>query len=228
MKTLQRSKPEAIKEIEYAQLPVLFAPFYGTPVPVIIRKLTKIQIKSCGEISLIETLADKIQKERDIKKLREAIKYAEMMHKLVEVALVSPTYEQIKNVVGDKLNNQEIKNKLIELQKQSIVLKPTSAERIEIETEIQRLKIWIDLILPEDFLDYAVAYAIGINDTDIKKVNEKILLDAAIMGKRHHRPPHEYVCGDGGIFSDFNKDDIDARADYELYKFEKLQQKKGA
>jgi len=223
LKTSSHTKPADIELLEFAKFPVLFAPFHGATVPVKLCELTEIQIMECGDISLIETLADKITKGHDIRKVKEAVKYAETLHKITRAALIAPTYQEILDMVGAKLNNAEIKKHLDELQKQVIPLSPTSTQRQELEEDIRRIRIWVDLILPSDFLNFVSCYSLGVNKTDIKKINEKMLLDFAILAEKAHKAPHEMI---EGTFSSFNKHDIDRRAWYELYKFREREQNK--
>jgi hypothetical protein len=71
-----------------------------------------------------------------------------------------------------------------------------------------------------------IARTFHIGDTDIKKVTEEMLLNAAILADRGHKAPHEYIAG---VFSAFNIRDIDTQAWIALEKMrEERKQRKGA
>jgi len=204
---------KTLDKIEVAKYPILYVPFHGTYIWVKLKELTLNQINNCGDISLIETFQDKIR----AKKLRrrDIIKYSETQYKIVKESLVSPTYEEILEKIGQDKSIENKKIILTELKEKIKSIKP-GLKRSALEEEIDTYKIWINLILPDDFIGTVVSYALGIHKSDIKGISEKILLDAAIIAEKYKKRPSEIVCEDGN-FSTFNKMDIDKRAMYILY-----------
>jgi hypothetical protein len=176
-------------------------------VIVKIRELTQAQIMACGEFSLIQTMADKI-KQKKLKR-HEIVAYAEQQHTVARAALVSPTYDEIIERIGNGINIDARKTELAELKKKVEGLTP-GPQRSALEEEIDSYRIWIDLILPDDFLGTIVAYSLGYNKSDIKLITEKMLLEAAWLAEKGHDNPHDHV--GSGTFTDFNKYDIDRRA----------------
>jgi hypothetical protein len=209
------------QDFEVAAFPILIAPFHGSPVPIKIRELTQAQILACGDFSLIETLEDKVISKHKKANIRDIIAYAERNHEVVKMSLVSPTYEQIFKIIGVKHNIKEAKKTLKEL-KEKLKQTKQSPQRSKLENEIDKLRIWYDLILPNDFMSFVVSYALGINKSDIKAVSEKMLLDAAILATRGNDNPADHI---QGKFTPFMKDDINRRAWYFLDKFRKENKK---
>jgi hypothetical protein len=73
--------------------------------------------------------------------------------------------------------------------------------------------IWTDYLLPEDFTAFIASYALGIDKGDIKKVSEKMLLEAAALAEKGHDNPADHL---DGIWPEVQKgfylDDINKRA----------------
>lgn len=195
---------DKIRDLKYS---LIFAKFSGTPVPVVVRELTQAQIMACGDFSLIETFQDKIRMKKKLK-IREIVAFAERNHNISKAALISPTYEQIFEVIGI---DPQIKEKLKEIEELKTEIKKTKSgpKRASIEEALDNLKIWTYLLLPEDFTAAITCFALGIDKTDIKLITEKMLLDAAILATNGHNDPHTHI---DGLFTAFNKDDINRRA----------------
>lgn len=198
---------KSLDKIEIAQYPILLVPFFGSPVPVMLRELTQAQIISCGEMSLIETFQDKINKKNKKNDLATIVKYANQNNEIVKKALVAPTYEQIINrLTGSKtLSARKQMDELRELIKQT----PRGPRQTALLSEIDALKIWCDLILPEDFMSFIVSYTLGVDKSDIKELSEKSLIEAAILAEKGHDNPADHI---DGRFTAFMRDDINKRA----------------
>jgi hypothetical protein len=134
--------------------------------------------------------------------------YAEAQHAIARAALMSPTYDEIMDRIG---KGKDIDKKKLELEelKKSLESCPPGPQRSTMEEEIDSYKIWIDLILPTDFLAALIAYCLGVNKSDIKKVSEKMLLNLAIMAVKGNDNPHNHIDGD---LTPFNLYDIDFRS----------------
>lgn len=210
-----------LQDIEYAAFPILIAPFHGSPVSVKLRELTQAQILACGNFSLIETLEDKVMRKHKKINIKDMIGYAERNHSIVKAALICPTYEQIFKIIGCIPGRNKKKKQLLELEQKITQMKP-GPKRTELQNKIDALRIWYDLILPDDFISFVVGYSLGINKSDIKKVSEEMLLNAALLAERGHDNPVDHV---DGIFTPFMKDDINCRAWNILDKFKKENKK---
>ena len=188
------------------------APFCGVMIPIRLRELTQAQIMSCGEFSLISTFEDKIRAGVSNFTPREIIAYSERHYNILRESLISPTFDELIAACSKDFKTEEYKKQLAELEEKLGCLE-SGKERDSMIDEIHRLEVWCNFILPDDFVAYVVGYALGVSKSDIKKVTQKMLIDAAILAEKGHDNPCDHISGN---FSDFNKDDINRRAWYYL------------
>lgn len=219
-----RKKKDIISPFEQAVYPVYFLSFHGKQVPVVLRKLTQAQLSNCGEFSLIETKKDRMLKNKKLK-TKDLIEYGRVMHTIAEQSLVSPTYAQIMDMLKANDLYKNAYNQLNEARKK-LQNCPLEKERRELEIRIDELTVWVDLLLPEDFLGGIITVALGINETDIKKVSDDLLFECALLAKRGHCNPVDHV--KDFVFTEFNKKDFNRRA-WQIYdeEMERLKQKAG-
>lgn len=207
--TLKTFNPaETLQQIRDEVIQVIMVPFYGTMVPVQVRLLTDAQITACGSISLIETFEDKIRQKNKRLDMREILAYSERMHRIVEEALVAPTYKQIMEQFAHAPKLLDAKQELDKLKKK-LRSEPNRMERKALEQEIDSMKLWVNYILPEDFIATIVSFVLDIDRSDIKKVTRDILLECAYLAERGHDNPHEHC---QGRFTPFMQKDFDRRA----------------
>lgn len=220
----RKNRPTVLDRIEAAKFPVVIVPFHGEPIPVVLQELTQAQILSCGEFSLVETFKDKIRKKNLNKKtaLRDITEYAEKANAICRIALVKPTYDEIVQTVSGA-NIQEKKKQLEEIEEQISGMNP-GPQRTELQNEINNLRVWCDLLLPEDFTATILSYVLGIEKSDIKQITEEALLHAAILAERGHDNPADHIQGE---FTAYMKDDINRRAWIELEDYRKERKKNG-
>ena len=110
---------------------------------------------ACGNFSLIETLEDKIWRNINKCKIKDIVSYAERNHNIVRAALISPTYDQIFELIGQDPKVDEAKKLLIELKKQ-IGKTKSGPQRSALEEEIDTMRIWCNFLLPNDFMSWIV------------------------------------------------------------------------
>lgn len=198
-------------KIEAIAYPIIFAPFFGAKIPIKLRELTQAQIMSCGDFSLIETFHDKVvNKSKQISPealLKNIDEYSKANHNVAKLSLVSPTYDEIIGIIK-KCEIKDIENEL-KIAKEKLRSAPAGKIKQELETEILKYDILLNLILPEDFLNFIVAYALGIDKSDIKLISEKMLIESALLAEKGHNNPADHI---HGRFTDFMKDDINKRA----------------
>lgn len=202
---------ESANKIESAKFPIIFAPFHGTPVPVMVQKLTQAQIMACGNFSLIETFEDKIRRKKKPTR-QDIIAYSERNNEIVKAALINPTYEKIFEIIGHTPIAEKSKKILKELKIKLGQVKG-DAKRRAIEEEIDAVHIWTNYLLPSDFTAYITSFVLGIDESDIKTISENMLLEVAILAERGHDNPADHI---DGKFTPFMRDDINNRAWYLL------------
>ena len=205
---------EVKDDLENAMFSVIAVPFNfdktEQTVFVKVRELSDIQIQAIGDISLIEVDAPSRKFE-----WRKYEKFAELQNKIVRASLVSPTYDEILGMIGKDSFQSDCEARYKEIQKEIIELPKGPLKKL-LEQQAVALRVLFDLVLPNDFTSAIVEYALGTKKTDIKLVTKKILLDCALLQHRCGGRPSDYC---SGIFSDFNKRDIDVRALIEYDKY---------
>jgi len=199
----------ALEEFKDAMFPLVAVKFNGTNQMVRLRELTQAQLYACGgsELSLIETFQDKIRMKAK-PTMAEIIQYASVQNQIVKRALVKPTYQEIFDICKTGFDTEAYK-KLIDEAEEALESIPMGPKYSALEEELDSYRIWVDLILPQDFMASIVCYTFGIDKSDIKDVTEQALLNAAIMAERGHDNPADHL---KGLFTDFMKDDINRRA----------------
>jgi len=191
-----------------AQKPAVMAPFFGVMVPVVVRKLSQVQIRACGDFSLIETVQDLIQREDKKTSVEEMIKYSELQYEILERSLVSPTYAEVMSLNKYDVLRLEAEKELKELE-DILNNMEHNKERKELMFKYNTALMESRFLLPVDFVSYIVAFALGVDASDIKEITEDMLFEAAFKATKGHDNPSNHL---HGAFSDFNKEDIDNRA----------------
>jgi hypothetical protein len=201
--------PSALEQIEMAEFPVIFAPFHKVMVPVLLRELSEVQIRACGDFSLIETVTEP----KKTPTFEEILEYSRLQYKITQAALIRPSYADLMRVVGADKSVLAAHDRVLEIERELFPL-PEGPEKKEFMLEAQRLEMMSEYLLPSDFTAYVFSYAVGLAKSDIKKVSEKMLLDAAVLAEKGHDNPADHVAGN---FTDFNRDEINLRAWYVLH-----------
>jgi hypothetical protein len=204
---MKRNPASVTQKIEAAKYPIIMAPLFGAMIPVQIRELTAAQIRSCGNLTLIESFEDRARRHAGKFSRKEIVAFAERHREIMKQCLVTPTYDELFKALTAKergMFEQQLKDI-------DVLIKdcPRGPKRNQLEEERDGLRIWVDLILPDNFVNYVVAYALGIDKSDIKRVSEEMLLEAAYLAERGHDNPSDHLPGQ---FTDFMRDDINMRA----------------
>ena len=191
---------EALKDIEY---PLVAMPWKGDLVLVRARRLSQIQIMSCGSFSLIDF--DKGQKPFTFVKWAE---FAKTRYQIMKESLVSPTYREIFDIIhrGDLVESSEREFRELGVLIESL---PRGPKRQELEEQHAALLCHFRYIFPEDFIAALISYALSQDVSDIAKVTREMLLTAAILAKEGGDNPADHI---KGCFTDFNREDINLRA----------------
>ena len=211
--------PSWKKDFINAFEPIIMVPFNGDPVFVKVRRPTQVEIREAGDFSLIETLTDKRQLKKPTKK--QIKNYAETQNVLLQKALISPTYDQLMEWIGE---SEFVKTANKEYEECRDLLKRTSGnERKKLENDLDDLYIAARLVMPHDFIGGVISWMFQSDGSDIKNVTEEALLEAAFLAEKGHDNPSDHL---HGRFTDFNKEDINKRAWSELHKYREDKKKK--
>jgi hypothetical protein len=221
-------RPEAILPKTYAALPEIrrgmyrhvYVPFGTAHVWMELRSLNATQIRECGSVSLIETLAKKSRLS-----LKETLDLRNTLENLARAVMNSPTWAEFEALVYGRDNVIREKRAELEALGGRIAADPALERRFQ--GEILSLKVFIGYLLPENTLQFLARWALGLDISDVKKLTADKLLEAAAWAKRHNGKPHEYF--EGAVLTDRDRNEIDNAAAM-LYheKYERKGKKKWA
>lgn len=209
-----------IEQIRGALFSWVVVPFNGSYVWCQLRCPNATQIEQCGDISniIIDKKSDKEYTHEDVIKIRN---YQEALCKIV---FNNPTYDHIAQIVGEKdfvLSEKKKELETIKTYFESNKGTMIEAEKHTIATQIRTLELMIGYILPDDTMAFITRWAMGNDVSDIKKLSRETLLRAACLAKAHNKAPTEYI---SGVFTDYNKQEIDGYAFAILDEFLKQQE----
>ena len=182
-------------------------PFNGVPVWCKLRCLNQTQQEACGAVTLIERMVEIGQKKSF--SMSDRIEIRNRQEAIAKAIMIKPSFDEILKLVGEEdLIYSSAKNEIEELKKINIKDLPPEA-RPEFEERLFKLELSTAYILPEDAFGVLTNWALGIDISDIKKVTEDQLYNAAILAKRGNDNPSDHVFG---LFTLNDEIDIDSSA----------------
>jgi hypothetical protein len=203
-------RPETpLQLIHEAEHELVALTWKGSPAGIVkVKILSDVETQALGNFSLIETESFTWSKARVKTSWSEILAYAQKNSAICRAALISPTYDEIFAAIGKSAFNDQVKAQVGDINRllEDMPLGPARQELEEIRDSL--IFSW-EVILPDDFMAGVVTAALQTARTDIKKITADMLLSAAILAERGGKAPHEYV---HGVFSDYNRRDIDNRA----------------
>lgn len=213
-----------LDKMEAAVYPAVSLKFNGKEVIQIAKRLSSLEIQSCGDFSLINLDSDKHKGSTEDPVVQMA-KYAELQHKVLKMSMINPTYDEVEEMLLKHANVEDLKERMQRSKEQYIFNKDLSIEDKKIlEREYAILEMRVKFIFPSDFLIDMFTFATSQDISDIKLlVSEEILYNAAILAKKGNCRPSDILCEDGN-YTAFNKHDIDMRA--EIIFYERTKKKK--
>lgn len=218
-KKKELKRPSALQQIASISTPAIIAPFGTNPktgedrlVTVIARELSFVQIKACGNFSLIETFTDKIYKDKKQPSMHEMVEYSELLHKVVSSSLLNPSYDDIINTIlkYDNIDNIDQQLKDIKVMFDEIKKDPEMKNKaVALQEEYAIIELQYKYVLPANFLNYIFAFALQTESSDIKLVSEEMLEEAAAKAALGHDNPADHM---PGMFTEHNYEDINDRS----------------
>jgi hypothetical protein len=199
---------------------MIAAPFNGAVVMVRLRELSQIQVAAIGDISMIETFFDKVKARNQKPTTQEMSAYGERMHQICREAMAIPTYDEMMKIVGAHIDHEATERELKEIKDLFVRLTEAGGrgtqEWKDLKRRYEAVEIARRFILPADFTAFVVDYSLGISKTDIKKVTEKVLIDAYYSAKRGGGAPSDYISGNFERWPGdmLHKNDVNNRAYY--------------
>lgn len=206
---MQISKVATLDQMEAAVYPAVSVRFNGKEIIQIAKRLSSLEIQSCGEFSLINLDSDLPQLNKNDPFLQQA-KFAEIQHKALKLSMINPTYEQVEKMLLKNAGVEGFRERMRELVEKIHFEKDVKIQKA-MEHEYAMLELRSKFFFPEDFLIDMFTFATSQDISDIKLlVSEEILLNAAITAEKGSCRVSDILCKDG-VFSEFNKQDVDLR-----------------
>lgn len=187
--------------------PITMAPFNGVYVPVMIRELNQVQIESCGEFSLIETVNDLVSKKMSKPNPAKMLAYSKLQYEILKKALISPSYDQIMKMNEFDELRKHAEEEIENLKALIFDLKESPKKR-RFKNDLDVMIMNTRFYLPGDFVSFVVSKALSVDKSDIKLISEDMLYNAAVKAKLGGDNPADHLDGN---FTPFNKDDINSR-----------------
>ena len=185
-------------------------PFNGTYVWCQLRCLNATQMNECGAVTLIDVVKDHEKEHkpssRDFDKF---IEIRNIQESLCREVFNNPTFAEIEKLILGEDNVLKSKKEELEKIKKTDLSGLTDEQKKEINSRIDKLELELGFLLPEDTMSFCTAWGLGIDVSDIKKLSEEQLRDAAILATRGHDNPTDHISGQ---YTDRDKEDINMRA----------------
>lgn len=180
-------------------------PFNGMSVWCKLRSIDSVKQNACGAVTLI----DLINESSGVSSLSHMVKIRNIQELLAKEVLVKPSFDEILSIVNeDDIVYLQSKKEIQELEMVDVKsLSPT--QRKELEERLDRLRLCIAFILPDDAMGFLTSWALGVDVSDIKNVTKEQLINAAILASRNGNAPSDNL---SGVFTDRDKGDIDSVA----------------
>ena len=194
----------SLEKIRGALYHWICVPFKKIPVWCLLKCLSYMELKSCGDISCLYLKKENESKKTEEEIINEIIEIKNIQEAICQLAFVDPSYNRIiQEITGIEFFILEKQQELKKINEQIKLLKGKDRE-IAKKRSLQ-IEYQIGFLLPDDTMSFVTAWSLGIEVTDIKKVSRNILFDAAIMAKHWGKMPSDMI---DGVFTEQNKHDI--------------------
>jgi len=189
-------------------------PFNGQKIWCQLRCPNATQLEQCGDLSNITLDRFKDLKKGELPKYtkEELIQLKNYQEEICKVVFNIPTFDNITSLVGNKdFVISEKRKELKELKEKFETHKNAMSEanKKTLYEQIRKIELQIGYILPDDTMSFATNWAMGNDISDIQKITKEQFLRAASLAKLHHKAPSDYL---SGVFTDFNRHEIDTYA----------------
>jgi len=198
-----------LEKIRGALFPWIAVPFNGINIICQLRCPNATQIETCGDIT---NIIDEEKRKNKNYTPDEIIQIRNYQEALCQWVLNQPTYDNVASLVGKEDFQISEKKKELELIKEKFEKNKndlSEVQKAEIETQIRIIEHQLGYLLPDDTMAFLTRWAMGNDVSDIRKINREMFLRAAALAKTHGKAPSDYL---SGVFTDYNKIEIDAYA----------------
>jgi len=195
---------------------ILGLPWNGEIGLFTIHMLNATQLRACGDFTTLSLNDDEEKEEMTLDSL---IDIKNMQERLMQSSMVKPTYDEVlewPQTTSIYKSMQELVEKTRALNKKT---KDIEEARMY-EKEINSIEIRMSFLFPDDFMSTLTAILLQKNCTDISKVTKQMLFEWACMAERGDDNPADHA---SGIFTEFQREDINKYAWLELAHFRELE-----
>lgn len=170
----------------------VLVPFFGHEVWCKLRCLNSTQINACGGVTLIDLMKNANGEKLSFDKL---IDIRNIQEKLIRETLVEPTFQEIETFIfNEDEAMKKYRDELNEISKIDMS-SMSDDEKADIKGRIERAKLYTSFPMPEDAFAFLTSWALGIDRSDIKKITEDMLLEAAVLATRGNDNPSNHISG---------------------------------
>jgi hypothetical protein len=203
----QRARDKEINIIAKQEYEIIAIPWKGESIPWKLRRLSAPQILACGQFSLIQAgrYRQNTIKADDWIRRNE---YADTLVNICKASMVSPSYDQLFELIGKAPNLGSIRAQFLALQKEARAM-PKGPARAELENELAAMRVLWDFIIPEDTMGAVVEWVLDSNNPIIKAITEDTLLHLAYLAEKGNCNPSDFC---DGALTAFHRIDIDTQA----------------
>lgn len=197
-------------------------PFNGVKVWCQLRCPNATQLEQCGDFSsILLSVQGEEKKELEYDDILAVRNYQENICKLVfnipkfnEIARI---IDRTDFVISEKKNELARLTKEIEENEDNL----SYAEKLDLDAQIKELALMTGYILPDDAMAFVTRWAVGADVSQITELTKDQYLRAAALARAHHKAPSDYI---SGVFTDFNRKEIDTFAYAVFEQFQKDQE----
>lgn len=204
------SKDKALKLIDANTEIVVIAPWNNQSIAVTIRMLDSVTLNSCGEFNTITSIIgnENENDSEDLNNIENIIKSKNIHENMLKLALVSPTFLEVQELLEAKEFYVNVAKQIKELHQLIATLTSETDRNIHNKT-LTRLELSVSFLMPEDFTAYIVTVLLQREATDLNRLTRDTLLKAGFLAEKYNVRPSEYI---EGTFTPKNKEDIDMTA----------------
>lgn len=182
----------------------LLVPVNNSNVWMELRTSNATQLDACGAISLVEKSSKAKEASED-----QIIEMRNSMEEVCKVTMNNPTFDEFIKIVTD--SDFVYSNARLELERLKAIdcTGLSATEKDYIDTKVRKHELHLAYLLPENTMDFIVRWAMCLDVSDIKKISEDKLLEAAILAKNGNKDPTDHL---SGVFTDRDKTDLNKAA----------------
>jgi len=191
---------------------IVMLPWNGNYIPFKLRMLNSTQMKACGDFSVVSIANEEQEQDNalDIDKgeqFKNILSLKNTQEKMLEMALVSPTFDEICNILNASdliISIRATLAKCDEAIKTATDL--TMEQTAELVKRVEDYKLYLAFLYPEDFIGAFVQYIVQREHTDIDIISRKILLEVGLSADKFGGRPSDFLEGN---FTEYQKQDMD-------------------